>query len=370
MKTLSISQSLPITRERLLNAKVAYTSRNINLELANNTLLTGDDVIPGTGDLVLARVEDIGQHSMLELAHGRRASLFVGDEIVVCYGNCHAPDQFEAEVPGDLGQCSLVASGGIAARARSCHTDMKIPTSITPIGLLANSKGKRINLMDAALPKIIGLSSRPHTIAVLGASMNAGKSTTAAALIHGLVSAGRVVGAAKVTGTGSGRDVWLMTDAGSKLTLDFTHAGFPSTYLAKPAEVDKILETLTAHLTKARIDVIVIEVENSLFQSETAALLDSQMFAKMVDNIIFTASDSMGATAGVKWLHRKRLPVIAVSGLLTTSPMTIVETVKATGLPVLNKRELGSPSIVNMLSIPSRKPSSRSVTRTGAVSGN
>lgn len=161
-----------------------------------------------------------------------------------------------------------------------------------------------------------------------------------------------------------------MTDAGSKLTLDFTHAGFPSTYLAKPSEVDKILETLTAYLTKAGTDVIVIEVENSLFQSETAALLDSQMFVKMVDNIIFTASDSMGATAGVKWLHRKRLPVIAVSGLLTTSPMTIVETVKATGLPVLNKRELGSPSIVNMLNIPARKPSSRSVTRTGTVSGN
>lgn len=80
MKTLSISQSLPITRERLLHAKVAYTPCNISLELAD-TLLTGDDVIPGTGDLVLARVEDIGQHSMLELAHGRRASLFVGDEM-------------------------------------------------------------------------------------------------------------------------------------------------------------------------------------------------------------------------------------------------------------------------------------------------
>ncbi|MCX7184031.1 MAG: DUF1611 domain-containing protein [Nitrosospira sp.] len=370
MKTMFVSQSLPITRERLLNAKVAYTSRNINLELANNTLLTGDDIAPSSGDLVLARVEEIGQHSRLELACGRHASLFEGDEIVVCYGNCYAPDQFEAEVPGDLGLCNLVASGGIAARARSCHTDMKTPTSIRPIGLLANSTGKRINLMDAALPKITGSSSRPYTIAVLGTSMNAGKSTTAAALIRGLVGAGRVVGAAKVTGTGSGRDAWLMTDAGSKLTLDFTHAGFPSTYLAKPSEVDKILETLTAYLTKAGTDVIVIEVADGLFQSETAALLDSSVFSRMVDSVIFAASDSMGATAGVKWLHRKRLPVIAVSGLLTASPLAIVETAKATGLPVLDKKELGSASIVNMLNIPVRMPPLRSVTRTAAVSGN
>jgi len=367
MKMLSIPKVLPISRERLLNAKIAYTPRNVNLEPAT-TLLTGDDVIPSAGDLVLARVEKIGQHSKLELAHGRRACLFVGDEIVVCYGNRYAPDQFEAEVPGDLGQCSLVASGGIASRARSCHTNMKAPTSIIPIGLLANARGKRINLIDAALPKLIGLNNRPYTIAVLGTSMNAGKSTTAASLIRGLSSAGRVVGAAKITGTGSGRDTWLMTDAGSKLTLDFTHAGFPSTYLANPTVIDMILETLTAHLTKAETDVIVMEVADGLFQGETAALLDSPVFAKTVDSVIFAASDSMGATAGVKWLHRKRLPVIAVSGLLTASPLAIIEAAKATGLPVLNKKELSSSSIVDMLNISFRMPSIHSVARTAAVS--
>lgn len=361
MNVLSISQLLSLPRERLLNAKVAYTPRNANLELAD-TLLTGNDVIPGAGDLVLARVEKIGQHSGLELAHGRRASLFVGDEIVVCYGNRYAPDQFEAEVPEDLGRCDLVASGGIASRARSCHTNMKIPTSITPIGLLANSRGQRINLVDAALPKITGLYSRPYTVAVVGTAMNAGKTTTAAALIRGLVNAGRVVGAAKVTGTGSGRDTWLMTDAGSKLTLDFTHAGFPSTYLAKPTEVDGILETLTAHLAKAGTDAIVIEIADGLFQNETAALLDSPVFANMVDSVIFAAGDAMGATAGVEWLRRKKLPVIAVSGLLTASPLAIIEAAKATGLPVPDKKELRSSSIVNMLSIPFRVPSLRAAT--------
>ncbi len=37
-----------------------------------------------------------------------------------------------------------------------------------------------------------------------------------------------------------------MTDAGSKLTLDFTHAGFPSTYLASPAQIDNIIDTCYA----------------------------------------------------------------------------------------------------------------------------
>lgn len=355
MRTLPVPQVLPITQERLLNAKIAYTPRNVNLGLID-ALLIGDAVIPCTGDLVLARVEELGQHSRLELACGRRTSLIVGDEIIVCYGNCYAPDQFEAEVPGDLGRCSLVAAGGIAARTRSCHTNMKTLTSITPIGLLTDSRGQRINLMDAALPKITEPSNRPYTIAVLGTSIIAGENTTAAALIRGLVSAGCVVGAATVTGTGSGRDTWLMTDAGSKLTLDFTYAGFPSTYLAKPAEIVEILEVLTAHLTQAGTDVIVIAMAGGLFQSETAALLDSPIFAKMTDSVIFAASDSMDATSSVKWLLWKRLPITAISGLLTASPLATVKAAEATGLPVLNRNDLGSASIVSMLNMPFRTP--------------
>lgn len=340
-----------ITQERLKKAKVAYTLRNVVLETAA-ALVT--DVIPRVGDLVLAKVEKIGQHTGLELAHGRRATLFVDDEIVVCYGNRYAPDQFEAELPSDLGPCHLAAGGGIAARALSWHADMKAPTGIVPIGLLADAKGRRINLLDAALPLLPDSRSRPrpYTVAVVGTAMNAGKTTTAANLIRGLTSAGRTVGAAKVTGTGSGRDTWFMTDAGSKLTLDFTHAGFPSTYRVTPAEVENILVTLTAHLAEAGMDTIVLEIADGLFQGETAGLLDSPVFARLVDSIIFAAGDAMGSAAGVEWLRHKKLPVIAVSGLLTASPLAMAEAAKATGLPVLDKRALSAPLVVSVLDIP------------------
>lgn len=338
-----------ITQERLKKAKVAYTPRNVVLETAAALVTEG---IPRVGDLVLAKVDKIGQHTGLELAHGRRATLFVDDEIVVCYGNRYAPDQFEAELPGDLGPCHLAAGGGIAARALSWHSDMKAPTGIVPIGLLEDAKGRRINLSDAALPVLPGSRTRPYTVAVVGTAMNAGKTTTAAHLIRGLTSAGCTVGAAKVTGTGSGRDTWFMTDAGSKLTLDFTHAGFPSTYRATPAEVESILVTLTAHLAEAGMDTIVLEIADGLFQDETAGLLDSPVFARLVDSIVFAAGDAMGGTAGVECLRHKKLPVIAVSGLLTASPLAMAEAAKATGLPVLDKRALSAASVVSVLDIP------------------
>lgn len=340
-----------ISQERLLKAKVAYTPRNLRLESVAS-LLDGDDVVPETGDMLLAKVTKIGQHSGLELIHGRRSTLTVGDEIIVCYGNRNAPDQFEARVPKDLGTCDLVAVGGIAARTNHRHAHTKAPTSIQPIGLLANGKKRRINLRDTALPKLVSLFPHPYTVAVVGTTINAGRTTASRALIRGLTSAGYTVGTAKITGTGSGRDIWLMVDAGSQLTLDFTHAGFPSTYLVTPQQIDTIIETLITHLSVSKVNAIVIEVGDGLFESETTALLNSKMFAKMIDSIIFAAGDVADAAAGVECLQHKKLPVTAISGRLTTSSMAIIEAVDATGLPVLNQAILSSHSIADILQMP------------------
>ncbi len=340
-----------INQKRLLKAKVAYTPRNLVLESVAS-LLDGDDVIPNAGDMLLARVTKIGQHNELESIHGRGSALAVGDEIIVCYGNCYAPDQFEAQVPKDLEACSLVASGGIAAHMHHRHANAQAPTSIQPIGLLANSKERRINLKDTALPKLVSLFPHPYTVAVVGAATNAGKTTTSTALIHGLTNAGYTVGAARITGTGSGRDTRLMTNAGSQLTLDFTHAGLPSTYLATSEQIDTIIETLVTHLSVSKVNAIVIEVADGLFEGETTALLNSKMFVKTIDSIIFAAGEVADAVAGVECLQHNKLPVAAISGRLTASPMAIIEAVDATGLPVLNKKILGSHNIVDILQMP------------------
>lgn len=159
---------------RLARAKAAYTTRRIDRQ-AIKTLLTG--IEPRPGDVVLARVVKLGQHTRIELEHGRRAPLFIGDEIVVCYGNRYAPDQFEAEVPADLDECHPVAGGGIAARCLARHGGMKTPTLIQPLGLLGGIDGRPINLADWALPEIASHRPRPLVLAVTGTAMNAGKTT-------------------------------------------------------------------------------------------------------------------------------------------------------------------------------------------------
>ncbi|MDJ0739682.1 MAG: molybdopterin-guanine dinucleotide biosynthesis protein MobB [Gammaproteobacteria bacterium] len=307
----------------------------------SDTVLVNGDTPPRAGDLVLAEVLSLGHHKRLESPHGRRAQLHIGDEIVVAYANRYAPDQFEAEVPADLGDCDLVAAGGIASQLVSRNASTRRPTRIRPIGLIGDRDGTPLNVRGWAMDSRPIPKPLPPVIVVAGTAMNAGKTTTAASLVRGLTRAGKRVGAAKVTGTGAGGDYWQMTDAGAVEVVDFTDAGFASTYLLPGHEVEKIFLRLLSHLGNQRVDVIVVEVADGILQAETADLLSSPGFSYYYDRLVFAAGDAMGAVAGVQWLQARGLDVAAVSGALTAAPLAVREAATALGLPVLTKNQLG-----------------------------
>ena len=313
----------PLNSERVAKTKIAFTLRRVNLS-AGSQLISGR-ATPKAGDIVLARVEQLNQHKSLQLTDGRRSRLFLGDEILVCFGNRYAPDQYEAYVPESLGRCHLVAGGGIAASVSTKSGMVGTATAINVLGILADGHGSALNIADFALPQLPHRISPQPVIAVAGTSMNAGKTETVISLVKGLVRNGFKVGTAKVTGTGAGGDMWAAVDSGATRALDFTDAGMPSTYHTPIAQVEQGALNLIAHLNESNVDVIVLELADGLFQTETAALLTSPAFMEQVDGIIFAAGDAMGAVAGVHWLERHGLPVIGVSGLLTRSPLAIRE---------------------------------------------
>jgi molybdopterin-guanine dinucleotide biosynthesis protein len=330
-----------LTPARLRRLKFAYTTRHLNGNTPDS-LLVGE-LRPRAGDLVLARVDQLGQHKRLELRDGRRALLFPGDEIIVCYGNRYAPDQFEAELPDDLSPCNLVAAGGIAARELSRHVSVAEATRITPLGLLAAPDAAPLNLKSFKLDKPNAREPRPPTLAVVGSAMNAGKTTTAANLVKGLVAAGWKAGAAKVTGTGAGGDVWFLTDAGASPVLDFTAAGLPSTYLAGAEAIERTFRELVGHLAAAKVDVIVVEVADGICHQETRELLESEPFDELVDGVLFAATDALSAAAAVDYLSDRPVPLLAISGMVSASPLAAREAETITGLTVIDIAGLRDP---------------------------
>lgn len=322
---------------RISRMKRAYTTRRVPTGAIAGLATEG---LPCSGDLVVARVESIGQHKGLESPAGRRQILFPGDEILVCYGNRYAPSQFEAVVPKGLGGCDLVAAGGVASQALSWHDNLDFPTRIDVIGFATGHDGERINLSDHGVGRIARAGHRPTTIVIAGTAMDSGKTTTAAGIIRGLVAMGRTVGAAKSTGTGAGRDGWLMVDAGASKFLDFIDAGMASTYLIDERRIRDGFVTLNTMLANEGVDVSVIEIADGLYHAETRDLLMSDEVREHCDGIVFAAGDAAGAVHGVACLRELGLPVLAVSGLLTASPLAMREARAALDVPVLDMAQL------------------------------
>jgi molybdopterin-guanine dinucleotide biosynthesis protein len=180
-------------------------------------------------------------------------------------------------------------------------------------------------------------------IAVIGSSMNAGKTTTVSGLIHGLSRAGFRVGAAKLTGTGSGGDLWSMEDAGAAMVLDFTDAGHASTFGAAQDDLGRIAQRLLARLGAAKMDIAVVEIADGLLQEETAALALTGHSAGWFDGFVFAAADAMGAAFGSDWLAKRGIAPLAMSGLLSASPLAMREAEMATGIEVVGLAALRDP---------------------------
>jgi len=292
---------------------------------------------PSPGDIVLARVTKLGQHRHLELVSGRRAQLYVGDTVIVAYGNRYATDQFEAVVPASQDACHLVAAGGIAAVAVSRHISMKAPTDIRPLGILRDANGIVLNLSRWGWPGVAtpaSAASQPHMIAVVGSSMNAGKTTLCANVIRTLRACGLNASALKLTGTGSGGDIWKYLDAGALEAMDFGTVGLASTAGMDVRALDAAIGRLCAAVSP-RADIIVAEIADGILQRETSQLLQQSNLRGRIGSLLFAGSDPLGTIAGVQLLSSWGLDVSAVSGMLVTSPLAVREFSSFCSTPVI-----------------------------------
>lgn len=312
-------------------------------------LVAGEEVLPQAGDVVVARVTRIRSHKQIETPVSRKATLFEGSLVLLAYGHRYAADFFLAHVPTTLDHCHLVAAGGVAGVVTEVHGAVDSPTEIEPLGLLATADGVVNVAAFGAYPNPLDTQpreGRPRVIAVLGTSMNAGKSTVVACLVNGLSRAGRRVGAGKITGTGAGNDRMHYQDAGAHAVLDFTDFGYATTFRTRFDDIRALTVNMVNALADTGADTVIVEIADGIYQRETALLLRDPVFHASVDAVVFAAADALGARAGVAELIDAGLPVLAASGIMTRSPLATVEAREVLaqfGVPVVASRDLTDP---------------------------
>lgn len=299
------------------------------------------DRAPQVGDLVYGSVRYIGQHSSLENKEGRIHSIHDGSRAIFVFGNRYAPDYYEGTVPDEmLPVVDLLARSGIVGVARCKNSLIKDPTRVKILGYACDAAGDVLNTRSFPLVKPKSREKKPRRarmVLAIGTSMNSGKSMAAAACCWALSTMGHTVRASKVTGTASLKDILHMEDAGARPVADFTHLGYPSTYLLPEDDLLGIFHDLDLRYANNPRNFWVVEIADGILQRETALLLRSEAVTSRIHKLVFCATDAFGAIGGLQVLRERfGLTPDAISGVCSSSPLSVRELREFTDIPVFN----------------------------------
>ena len=313
--------------------------------------------IPKKGDVALFEVLEIGKHSTIQSSAKRIMKIIEGDVIMAAFAERYATEQFEGYLPTEPTEIlDILGAGGAIGIVKSKHDNFKHipPTKVRLIGYLMNEKGQQINTIYSTLPKAEFngvLPSNSKVILSIGSSMDSGKTTTAAFLARGLKTTGKKVAFIKLTGTCYTKDMDLVYDCGADVTVDFSDAGFPSTYMCEKSDLLNLYQTLLNKLQSHNPDYIVMEIADGVLQRETEFLLRDTAFMKTIDKVIFSCGDSLAAFYGIDFLSQLNITPVALSGVFTMSPLLIQEVKDRTSIPVLTIDELKSGEAIHHFTV-------------------
>jgi hypothetical protein len=324
--------------------KRSIICRNIHPADVNKSIV--NTYCPKAGDMALFEVVELGRHTSIQNELGHTEFIFPGDHIWAAFGHRYASNQFEGYVPnGPMELYHMLGKGGAVGEVKSAYARIEKDgiTTLRLIGYAADLDGEVINTIFYRKP--LGDSSvidrfKNRIILSIGASMDSGKTTTAAMACRGLRRSGLDVAFMKLTGTVYTKDKMLCQDAGAWPVLDFSDFGFPSTYLAPFEQLDTLLYSMLAEIERSNPDYLVVEIADGLLQRETDYLLRHPEFLSCLAGIVYSCGDSLSGIGGLDYLEKMGLHPMFVSGLITISPLMVQELTEKVSLPVVNIEQL------------------------------
>lgn len=300
------------------------------------------------GGVVAVRVLTAkGTYNQLELPSGRFSKVKPGDVAAVALGHRKALFGYSGHVPeavrvGD--RLNLLNLGGVLGVCDSVNPDLGDPFVCEVLGQVLHFPylGERIgvpaHIRQGALPlgETLDLKGVP-VIAVVGTSMNAGKTYAACALVQALAHRGLKVAAGKTTGVSLRRDTLAMEDAGARRTLVFTDFGVVTT---TPEVAPRIARSLLTQLAAEEPEVIVVELGDGLLGLYGVdAILNDEALRGSFAAVVLAASDPVAAWGGVELLRERHgLRPAAVTGPATDNAAGIRLVEAQTGVPARNAR--------------------------------
>ena len=287
------------------------------------------------GDVVVAQVKSVRNHTRIVTSGQARVRLYVGDVVIGVLGNRYATDAFEAYGVIQNGEVDMLTNAGMLGSVLQRNPAVKAPTELRVLGLLANTEGQVINLIDRGFQPRLPTSILPkRVVLVVGTGMNAGKTTSATKLVRGLMAEGHKVAALKATGSVSSNDRGELAATGAHYVRDFSDYGFPSTFLETTERVKQLFMTMVADAWDAGADTVVVELADGVLQRETAALIRDPDVQACCVGAVLAAPCALSALMGVESIRVAGMGVLGVTGIINNAPLFVREFSALSSLPV------------------------------------
>lgn len=301
-----------------------------------------EDYLPKSGDVGLFEIIEIGKHQSIQSDSKRSLSIFNGDLILAAFADRYATSQFEGYVPSEiLPEYHILGAGGVIGVVKSKNAALEDiePTTVKWLGYAVDESGQIINskFYRMTRPAFKADKKGPKVILSLGATMDSGKTTTAAYLTRGLYLEGKKVGFIKLTGTAFTKDKDFVLDTGAMHTLDFSDAGYPSTFTVPVSEILDVYEFLRNKMIEfGDLEYIVMEIADGILQNETMGLISNKDFMNTISYVVFSCGDSLSALKGLEVLKTLQIEPVMLSGRFTMSELLIREVNRYVDIPIFS----------------------------------
>jgi hypothetical protein len=308
---------------RITLDKVASAAKNTGIDAE---VYVSDEIVSEEGYVIAARItSDKAVYNNLENAHGRMMRLKPGDQIAGVLGTRRGLYGYAGDVPKSLkvgDTINVLNQGGVLGRCTSYAPDVGEPFEAEVLGAILHFPvlGERIgapaHIGLNTIPKVDAVKHSAPVIAIVGTSMNAGKTVAACQIVHGLTKRGLIVAAAKVTGVALQRDILGMKDYGAVKVLSFNDAGLASTSDATAPDAAK---RIIVNLNRDKIDAVVLEMGDGILgEYGVRALLSDPDVVRQFGAVILCANDPVGVY-GAKAILKDEfgLDITAVTGPAT-----------------------------------------------------
>lgn len=308
-----------------------------------------DDEIPAVeGGVVAVRVlNSKSVYNQLELPSGRFSNVKPGDVAAVALGHREALFGYSGYVPESIktgDRLNILNLGGVCGVCNGINPDLGDPFVCEVLGQVLHFPylGERIGVPATISQGALALGDELNVhgvpvIAVVGTSMNAGKTVAACTLVQGLTHRGLHVAAGKATGVSLRRDILAMEDAGARKILIFTDFGIVAT---NAANAPTAARSMLTQLAIDKPDIIVLELGDGLIgHYGVDAILDDPTVRQCFSAVVLAASDPVAAWGGARLLaERHQLTARVITGPATDNATGITLVQKQTGVAAHNAR--------------------------------